>query len=123
YHSIENRSPYLDRSLFEFSLTIPTRHLIRGGRAKAVLREAVRGIAPAAVLDNPRKVGFNAPVLDLLDPRDPAVRDWVLADGPLGDYLDPDRVRALLDKDVLPNSESKMLFNIVSTKMFLEGRS
>jgi asparagine synthase (glutamine-hydrolysing) len=67
--------------------------------------------------------GWPAPVLDLLDPRDPAVRDWVLADGPLGDYLDPDRVRALLDKDVLPNSESKMLFNIVSTKMFLEGRS
>lgn len=123
YCSIENRSPYLDRSLFEFSLTIPTRHLIRGGRAKAVLREAVRGIAPDRVLDNPRKVGFNAPVADLLDVNDPAVRDWVLADGPLYDYLVRDKVRALLGKDRLPNSESKMLFNIVSTKMFLESRS
>ena len=60
YFSIENCSPYLDRDLFETSMRIPTRHLIRRGRAKALLRDAVRGIAPTAVIDNPRKVGFNA---------------------------------------------------------------
>src|SRR3546814_6084145 len=41
-------------------LTIPTRHLVRGGRAKSVLREAVRGFAPDAIIDNrseERRVG------------------------------------------------------------------
>src|SRR5204863_2394700 len=60
--SIENRSPFLDRELFEFAGTIPTRHLIRDARAKAVLRDAVRGIVPDRILESRRKVGFNAPV-------------------------------------------------------------
>src|SRR5713226_634140 len=36
YFSIENRSPFLDRGLFEWCQSIPTRHLIRDGRAKSV---------------------------------------------------------------------------------------
>ena len=51
YYSIENRSPFLDRRLFEACQRIPTRHLVKDGRAKAVLREAVRGLAPDAVVD------------------------------------------------------------------------
>ena len=68
HFSIENRSPFLDRALFEFAYSIPTRHLVRNGYAKAVLRDAMRGIVPDPVLDSRRKVGFNAPVLDVLDP-------------------------------------------------------
>ena len=74
YFSVENRSPYLDTDLFDWSQQIPTRHLVRNGRAKAVLRDAVRGLVPDAVIDNPRKVGFNAPLLDYLDTRSNAVR-------------------------------------------------
>src|SRR5262249_22310462 len=48
YYSIENRSPFVDRPLFELAYSIPPRHLIRGGYAKAVLREAMRGIVPDA---------------------------------------------------------------------------
>jgi asparagine synthase (glutamine-hydrolysing) len=118
--SIENRSPFLDRELFEFALTIPTAHLVRDGRAKAVLREAMRGIAPDAVLDNRRKVGFNAPLLDLLDPSDPAVRAELLADSPIWDVVNRDRVAALLDLHELPNSRSKFLFSVLGSKMFLE---
>ncbi len=118
--SIENRSPFLDRELFEFSQTIPTRHLIRDGRAKAVLREAMRGIAPDVVLDNRRKVGFNAPLLDLLDPSDPEVRAALLADSPIWEIVDRDRVAALLELSELPNSRSKFLFSVLASKMFLE---
>ena len=65
--SIENRSPYLDRGLFDLAQRIPTRHLVRHGRAKAVLRDALRGIAPDVVLDERRKVGFNAPIAAFLE--------------------------------------------------------
>lgn len=118
--SIENRSPYLDRELFEFALTIPTPLLVRDGRAKAVLRGAMRGIAPDAVLDSRRKVGFNAPLLDLLDPADPVVRAELLADSPIWEVIDRERVAALLDLDELPNSRSKFLFSVLGSKLFLE---
>ena len=119
-YSIENRSPYLDRELFEFSLKIPTRHLVRDGRAKAVLREAMRGIAPDRALDNRRKVGFNAPIESLLDRDDPAVRAELLADGPILDVVRRDSIEAMLDLDPLPNSRSKFLFNVICSKFFLE---
>ena len=119
-YSIENRSPFLDRELFEFSLGIPTRHLVRDGRAKAVLREAMRGIAPDAVLDNRRKVGFNAPILDLLDVSSPEVRAELEADSPIWDVVRRESVLDLLDQDELPNSRSKFLFYVLGAKMFLE---
>jgi asparagine synthase (glutamine-hydrolysing) len=121
-YSIENRSPFLDRDLFEFSLTIPTRHLVRDGKAKAVLRESMRGIAPDRALDNRRKVGFNAPIHALLDVEDPAVRAEVLSDSPLWDLVHRDKVAALLERDFLPNSESKLLFNLLNVKLFLEDQ-
>src|ERR1700745_1655323 len=80
YFSIENRSPFLDRRLFELAQSIPTRHLVRNGYAKAVLREARRGIVPHAVIDTRRKVGFNAPLLELLDTGDPRIMDAVMAE-------------------------------------------
>jgi len=120
FHSIENRSPYLDRELCEFCSAIPSRHLVRDGLAKAVLRDAMRGIVPQPILDNPRKVGFNAPIDDLFDRRDADARAWLLADGPLFAYMRRDSVRALLDEPQLPNSRSKFLFSIVNAKVFLE---
>ena len=72
--SMENRSPFLDRRLFDVAYSVPVRHLVRDGRAKAVLRDAMRGIVPDAILDSRRKVGFNAPILDLLDANNPEVR-------------------------------------------------
>ena len=120
YFSIENRSPFLDRDLFEFCNSIPTRHLINDGKAKAVLREAVRGIAPDAIVDNRRKVGFNAPVLDYLDVKDPSVRSYLLDDSPIYDYVRKDRIEKLIGRPDLPNSESKFLFYFLNCKMFLE---
>ncbi len=120
FYSIENRSPFLDRHLFEFACRVPTRHLVQHGRAKAVLRDAMRGIVPDTVLDNRTKVGFNAPILELLDVTDPAVRGWLLDDSPIFDHIRRDRIEALVDKAALPNSESKFLFYFINSKMFLE---
>jgi asparagine synthase (glutamine-hydrolysing) len=120
FWSVENRSPYLDRPLAEFAYRIPTRYLVREGRAKAVLRDAMRGIAPAHVLDDPRKVGFNAPIEGLLDLYDAGVRAELLADSPIFDIVRRDRIVELLQERNLPNSRSKFLFSFVSSKLFLE---
>lgn len=118
--SIENRSPYLDRNLMEFTSSIPSSLLVKNGIAKAVLRESVRGIAPDAILDNPRKVGFNAPISDLLDLEDPGVRAELLEDSPVFDLVQRSAVEELLGNRELRNSESKFLFSFLGTKIFLD---
>jgi asparagine synthase (glutamine-hydrolysing) len=120
YYSIENRSPFLDRALFEWSSQIPTRHLMRDGYAKSVLRDAMRGIAPDNILKNRTKVGFNAPIFEFLDPQDPATRAQLLAPSPIWDLVRKDRIVDLIDKAFLPNSQSKFLFYFLCSKLFLE---
>ena len=118
--SIENRSPFLDRSLFEFCNTIPTKYLVRDGAAKAILRDAMRGIVPDVVLDQRLKVGFNAPILSFLDIHDPAVRAELLRPSPIFEIIRKDKIVELLNRKELPNSESKFLFNFLNAKIFLE---
>ena len=120
YYSIENRSPFLDRDLFEFCYSIPSKYLIRDGLAKAVLRDSMRGIVPQRVLDNPRKVGFNAPIFSFLDTTDPEVRSYLLDESPIFDHVKRDKIEALIGRADLPNSESKFLFYFLNAKMFLE---
>ncbi len=120
YYSIENRSPFLDRELFEFCYRIPNPHLIRDGFNKAVLRDAVRDLAPGCVIGKREKVGFNAPVEAFLDLDDPNVRATLLAESPVFDIIRRDRIEGLLASRGLPNSESKFLFYFVNTKLFLE---
>ena len=81
------------------------------------------GIAPDRILENPRKVGFNAPIQDLLDTNEPSVRAELLDDSPIYEYLKRDMVADLLAKSELSNSESKFLFNLVNAKIFLQDYS
>ncbi|MCS6289229.1 MAG: asparagine synthase (glutamine-hydrolyzing) [Nitrospira sp.] len=120
YFSIENRSPYLDRHLFEFCYSIPTRYLSRNGYNKAVLRDAARGLAPDCVLNERRKVGFNAPIHAFLNVNDPAVVEWLMEDSPVFDMLKRNKILELLRKPRLANSASKFLFYFVNAKVFLE---
>lgn len=120
YYSIENRSPFLDRDLFDFCYSIPTHHLMRDGFAKVVLRDAMRGIVPDVVIDNPRKVGFNAPIFSFLDVEHPDVRAQILDNSEIYDIIDRSRIESMMNEETLPNSMSKFLFYFISTKMFLE---
>jgi asparagine synthase (glutamine-hydrolysing) len=120
YFSIENRSPFLDRELFEFCHRIPTKHLIRDAMAKAVLRDSMRGIVPERVLDSRRKVGFNAPIFSFLDVHDPEVRSYLLDASPIFEHVRREKIEELISKPDLPNSESKFLYYFLNSKMFLE---
>jgi len=61
--SLESRVPLLTPRLARFALSLPESHLISPtGEHKAVLREAMRGIVPAGVLDRRDKIGFAVPV-------------------------------------------------------------
>ena len=83
----EGLAKSFDRPLFEHAFSIPPKHLVRDGAAKSVLPDAMRGIVPDPILDSRRKVGFNAPVYDFLDPDDPAVRAEILRPSPIFDVV------------------------------------
>ena len=118
--SVENRSPYLDRELFEFCQSIPTRHLVRNGFAKAVLREAARPWVPACVIEQRRKIGFNASLDSLIDRSDSGTTAEALCESPVFDVLRRDSIRMLWKKPRLDDDENKFLFSFLSAKMFLE---
>jgi len=120
FFSIENRSPFLDRDLAEFCNRIPSKFLIRDGIAKIILRDAVRGIVPDKVVDNRRKVGFNAPIFDLLDVHDPHVRKTVFSPGPIYDHIRKEKIEELMNKSYLENHESLFLFYFLCAKFFLD---
>jgi asparagine synthase (glutamine-hydrolysing) len=81
---LEVRAPFLDHQLVELLGRMPASLKLRGTRTKYVLRETLRDVLPAAVLER-RKQGFGAPTAA-----------WLR--GPLRDVLEarlaPDRLRA-----------------------------
>lgn len=59
-HSVEARVPFLDNDLVELASRIPARFKLEAGRSKLVLKHALRGLLPEAVLER-RKQGFTPP--------------------------------------------------------------
>jgi asparagine synthase (glutamine-hydrolysing) len=82
-HSLEARVPFLDRAVVELARRIPSRLRLRRLRTKYVLRRAMEGRLPAAVVQQ-RKRGFNLPLAGWLAGE---LRDFVQ------DELTPTRLR------------------------------
>ena len=60
-HSIESRVPLLDNTVIDYAASLPSRFKIHAGRRKHVLKEALRPLLPAGILDR-RKQGFGIPL-------------------------------------------------------------
>lgn len=61
-HSVESRVPFLDYSLLEFSVNIPTEQKIQGALTKVILREAMKDYLPEEVYKRTDKIGFSTPI-------------------------------------------------------------
>ncbi len=92
--SIESRVPFLTPDLAQFAFGLPEHYLIDAqGRSKAILRHALRGLVPDAILGRTDKIGFAAPQAEWLDGLRPFVESNLQDDA-------LDRVPGL-DKDKL----------------------
>ena len=98
--SVEARSPLLDHVLAELSATIPGRMLLKGGRSKAVLRDAYRGHLRNNLISAPKK-GFEVPMTRWLKHElKPLVMDTLGASNSLvGNWLDRSYVQKLLQNE------------------------
>jgi asparagine synthase (glutamine-hydrolysing) len=60
-NSLETRLPYLDYRFAELAAALPDAMKVRGGYGKWALREAMRGLVPAAIRTARYKRGFDVP--------------------------------------------------------------
>jgi asparagine synthase (glutamine-hydrolysing) len=68
--SVESRVPFLDRALTEFAFRLPERFFVTDdGTTKNLLRSAMRGVVPDAILDRRDKIGFATPEAEWLRER------------------------------------------------------
>jgi len=117
--SIESRVPFLDQELVEFAARLPDDWKLSGLTTKRVLREAMKGLLPDAILNRP-KMGFPVPFAQwtrqgwngvlrdvLLDRRtrergiiDPPAVDTLLRDHAEGRTAGGDRLWSLLNLEL-----------------------
>jgi len=83
-HSLEVRMPYLDRSIVDFALRLPSRLKVHRGREKVILSTLARRHLPAEIASR-RKKGLAYPVgAWRRPPLDTYVRELLLdSDGPI----------------------------------------
>lgn len=122
-YSIENRSPFLDKNLFETAYSIPLKYLIKNGYKKSILRDSMRGLVPDIILNNRNKVGFNAPLLELLDIDNKKIRNYLLDDSKIFQIVNKEKIKLLFKEKYLPNSYSKFLFNFINAKIFIDSKN
>ncbi len=73
--SLESRVPFLDWRIVELVSSLPPKVKFRGGETKYILRKAVAGTVPDAVLNRTDKMGFPVPLRQWL--RRGPVREFV----------------------------------------------
>ena len=120
-NSIENRSPFLDKDLFEYSLSIPTSQLIQNGYGKFILRKSLEGIVPNKILKQRRKIGFNLSISELINFKNKKNLEFILDKSDIFEIISKKEIEKFVKKKSFLNSESKFLFNFLNAKLFLEN--
>ena len=120
-YSIENRSPFLDNKLAEYTLSLPVNSYIKNGYAKYLLREAMRGILDDKIRLDREKKGFNANLSSLLDFNSLEFKSFLEKKSLIYDIYKKNKILNFVKKkQPLTNSENQFLFNFINCKIFLE---
>ena len=121
-NSIENRSQYLDTSLYSLTSSIPTEYFIQKGFNKYILRESMKGILNEKVRLDRKKKGFNASINSLINLKDDSIRDYLLDEKSIiKDFVDLKKMKKLFDIKIADNSFSKFIFNFINCKLFVDA--
>ena len=110
-NSLEIRSPFLDKDLAEFCISLPHRLKIKNGQGKYLMRKAFSHRWPKIVRSR-KKMGFGAPVdiwlarKDIIDLKGDCLYN---KSNPLYDFLDYDKVNQYRNKN---NYQEWILLNL-----------
>jgi len=98
-NGLELRVPFLDHKLVEFAAALPDASKISRHGGKSLLRKAMRGVLPKAILQRPKN-GFGVPLGSWLrGPLRQFTRDHLLAsDSASGSWLDRGEVKRIVEE-------------------------
>ena len=118
--SLETRMPFMDHRLAAFVSGLPDEWRVSGLTTKRILREAMRRVLPAAILERP-KIGFRVPVNEWFRG---SMRGY-LADHLLGtesrtrDYYRPEALRRYVDEHAAGRqNHEKLLWCLLSLEIW-----
>ena len=121
FHSIENRSPYLDRKLIEFIYTIPSEMLINNGYSKFILRNSFEDIQNKEILYDRKKIGFNSSIDSTFNLKSKKIYNEIFnKNSRIFKYVKIEKVKKIFNQNNKPNYLSKFLFNFINAKIFLD---
>ena len=119
-YSIENRSPFLSYELLDYMLSIDDEHLIQNGLTKSLLRDAFEGYLPRDLLMSPKKIGFNASLMELCDVNSLEFQSFVNDNSKFWELINKSEASIVLSKLGESDIYNKAAFNLVSAKMFYD---
>lgn len=121
-HSLESRSPFLDRRIVEFCAALPVELKIRGMKKKYLLKQSQRSRLPKSVLKQ-RKKGFNAPLAQWLNADLKDIIYSATLDKNVAEYVDTGAVKKLwLDHERMDADNSLKLFGIACFSFWLNTK-
>lgn len=124
YYSIENRSPFLDKNIFEYTNKLDNSILINGNTQKLLLREAFKEYLHPDVYNLKKKMGFNASLYYFLkNENQKKLKDFFYKESLISNLIDMRAIYQNIEKSKTSADFSKFLFQVISTKIFLDFRS
>ncbi len=123
-YSIENRSPFLDKNIFEYAHKLDNSILISGNSQKLLLRETFKKYLHPDVYNFKQKVGFNASLYYFLkNENQKKLKDFFCEKSELSSLINMKLLYKNIEQSKTSADFSKFLFQVISTKIFLDLRS
>ena len=121
FHSIENRSPYLNHKIYDYMQGVDTKHLINQGRAKSLLRDSLLKISPNHANRNYEKVGFNIDINEMIDFKSPKIKNFLLKKSKIFNLIEKKILNNILLNSELMNNNKMFLFKLLNLKIIVDN--
>ncbi len=118
-HSIENRSPFLSKDLYNLLFSINSSKFIKYGYPKYILRDIVKGYLPDKIRLNRKKIGFNASISDITQINYDIMINFINSNKYLKEIVNEKNFDFLKNFKTISNEQSKYIFNIINVGMFI----
>ena len=121
--SVETRAPFLDHRIVEFAFGLAGDMKLKDGLTKYVLRQAMQGRLPHAIVSSRKKRKFATPYLDWLrGPWHAMVNDLLDSSCHVSAYIDMSKFRGQAQAYMAgkrPPLHGRVLWRVITTEIFL----
>ena len=120
-HSIENRSPFLDKEIIHYTQKLDNSILINGSRQKVLLRETFKNYLHPDVYNFKQKVGFNASLYYFLKKENKnKLKKFFYEKSEISKLVNMKLLYENIKQCKISADFAKFLFQVISMKIFLD---